>query len=213
MPPQTLHHVMNNFQFSIFKADAFGRLPDQGHRGFQKKRGYTLVELIVAVGLFALIMLLASGAYLMMISLNRHAQGIATGINNLSFAVETMTRDIRTGTAYSCGQSLGLGDCENGGSSFTFKNSNDVEVTYMRGVQEGTNGSVGDITQNGAILTDPSVNITDITGLVFYVTGTSKTDGEQPRVTIVISGTVSYAAGKTEPFTIQTGATMRGTDL
>ncbi|MDD2657220.1 MAG: prepilin-type N-terminal cleavage/methylation domain-containing protein [Candidatus Pacebacteria bacterium] len=178
------------------------------------KRAYTLVELIVAVGLFALIMLLASGAYLMMISLNRHAQGIATGIDNLSFAIETMTRNIRTGTAYSCGQSLGLGNCTGGGSSFTFKNSDDVEVTYTSGTQDGTNGPVGDITQSvaqiSAILTDPSV---DITGLTFYVDGTSSGDNQQPHVTISISGTVSYAAGKIEPFTIETGATMRGTDL
>ena len=62
--------------------------------------GYTLVELIVAVGLFALVMLLAAGAYLMMIGVNRQAQGIATGIDNLSFALETMTRSIRTGTNY-----------------------------------------------------------------------------------------------------------------
>ena len=96
----------------------------------QKKRGYTLIELIVAVGLFALVMLLASGAYIMMINLNRQAQAMATGMNNLSFALESMTRDVRTGTAYSCGLSLGLGDCTNGGGSLSFKNEGGTAVTY-----------------------------------------------------------------------------------
>ncbi|HVM58918.1 MAG TPA: prepilin-type N-terminal cleavage/methylation domain-containing protein, partial [Candidatus Paceibacterota bacterium] len=62
--------------------------------------GYTLVELIVAMGLFAIIMTLSTGAYLIMISVNRHAQAISTGIDNLSFALEDMTRTIRTGTVY-----------------------------------------------------------------------------------------------------------------
>ena len=169
------------------------------------KRGYTLVELIVAVGLFALVMLLASGAYLMMIGLNRHAQGVATGINTLSFALETMTRNIRTGFTYNCG---GLGDCPSGASSFSFKNANDAPVSYSlanAAIQETINGSVRS-------LTDPSVAISSLT---FYVVGTGKPPGDyqQPRVAITVSGTVSYGAGKTESFIIETGATMRGSDL
>lgn len=177
--------------------------------------GYTLIELIIATGLFALIMLLASGAYLMMIGLERQAQGIATGIDNLSFAIETMTRDIRTGSAYSCGVVLDQGDCVvSGGSSFTFTPSGGgASVTYALGTQSGPNGTtVGDITKDGAVLTDPSV---DITSLTFYVTGTSKSvsDNAQPRVTITISGKVLYGHGKSETFHIETGATMRGNDL
>jgi prepilin-type N-terminal cleavage/methylation domain-containing protein len=167
--------------------------------------GYTLIELIVAVGLFAIVMLLASGAYLMMISLNRHAQGIATGINNLSFAVETMTRSIRTGSLYSCG---GLGDCPGGASSFSFMDTNGLTVSYSladSAIQETIDGSA-------RTLTDPSVTVSSLT---FYVVGTGKPPGDyqQPRVTATMSGTVSYGAGKTEPFTVETSATMRGSDL
>lgn len=191
--------TMNNFQFSIFN--------------LQKKRGYTLIELIVAVGLFSLVMLLASGSYLMMIGLSRQAQGIAIGIDNLSFATEAMARDIRTGTSYNCG---GLGDCPGGASSFSFINSSGVLVSYEQGTQQGINSIVGDITKDGGVaLTDPSVNITSLT---FYTSESSSQtarqgDYQQPHVTIVVSGTVSYAAGKSEPFNIETGATMRGSDL
>ncbi len=169
------------------------------------KKGYTLVELMVAVGLFGVIMLLSSGAYLMLISLTRHSQGIATGINNLSFALETMTRTIRTGTGYDCGAAS---DCV--ASSFSFENSDGIPVSYGiadGAIQETLDGSV-------RTLTDPYLNISSLT---FYTTGTKKlsqgTDVNQPRVTIIVSGTVTYAAEKTESFTIQTGATMRGSDL
>jgi len=163
------------------------------------------VELIVAVGLFALIMTLASGAYLMMIGLNRQVQGIATGINNLSFALETMTRDIRTGTNYNCG---GLGNCPSGANSFSFTNANGSAVTY------NLSGTTLQKTVSGAAsaLTDPSVTISSLT---FYAFGTERvpSDYQQSRVTIIVSGTVTTGAGKTEPFSIETGATMHSSDL
>ena len=178
-----------------------------------KLRGYTLIELIVALGLFSFVMLLSSGAYLFMIGLNRQAQGVATGIDSLSFALETMTRTIRTGYAYSCDNCF-----PSPGNSLTLTSSGgEGTITYARGTQEGPNGIVGDIveTSTGAILTDPSVNVTS---LAFYVTGTKNADSPpddflQPHVTIVVSGTVIYGPDKTEAFNVQTGATMRGPDL
>lgn len=165
----------------------------------KNNRGFTLIEIVVSVGLFALIMMLASGAYFVMIHINRQAQSITTGINNLSFALETMTRTIRTGTNYSC---EGQGDCPNGGDSFSVTNSSGVTTTYTL--------SNGVITQNTIALTDPSVTVSSLT---FYAFGTGPGDDEQPRVTIVVSGTISSGPNKTESFTVETAATMRGTDL
>jgi len=170
-----------------------------------QQSGYTLVELIVAVGLFAFVMTLSSGAYLMMIGLNRQAQGIATGIDDLSFALETMTRDIRTGSAYSCG---GIGDCD-GMSSFSFVNRHGVSVTYSL-----SDASLVKMSNSvNSTLTDPSVTISS---LMFYAAGTRPAplgDYQQSHVVIIVSGTVSTGAGKEEPFTVETSATMRGTDI
>lgn len=171
---------------------------------FQKKKGgYTLIELIIAVGLFALIMTLASGAYLLMIGISRQTQGISTGIDNLAFAAETMTRTIRTGTDYSCGGGGG-GDCSGGDTSMSVRNPSGQTITYAL--------SSGAITQNGSPLTDPSVTVTALT---FYVEGTRvpPSDHTQPHATILISGTIASGPGKTESFTIETGATMRGSDI
>lgn len=169
------------------------------------QKGYTLIELIVAIGVFALVMTLSSGAYLMMIGLNRQAQGIATGIDSLSFALESMTRDIRTGSAYDCG---GAGDCPSGGNSFSFKNKSGTAVTYSLSgsTLEKTVGTTP------SPLTDPSVTISSLT---FYAVGTKPTpsDYEQSRVTIIVTGTVAAGAGKTQSFTVETGATMRGSDI
>ena len=171
--------------------------------GSKTVRGFTLVEMIISVGLFAVVMTLASGAYLIMIGVNRQAQNIATGINNLSFALETMTRTIRTGTSYGCPAQGN--DCS-GGTSFSVINQNGILVTYTE--------SGGAIMQDSLALTDSSVTVSS---LRFYASGTadrSSGDDRQPRVTIIVTGEVSSGPGRPpERFTVQTGATMRGSDI
>lgn len=174
--------------------------------------GYTLIELVVAVGLFSVIMTLASGAYFVMINVNRQAQGITTGINNLSFALETMTRTIRTNTRYSCNPSVSASaphGCVSGGNSrFYVTDPSGRRVKYSidgTSIVQEIDGGIGDP------LTDPSVTVSS---LRFYVSGPVPADDQQARVTIVVSGTVSSGpGGKTERFNVETGATMRGTDL
>lgn len=174
--------------------------------------GFTLIELIVALGLFAIVMTITTGAYLIMIGINRQAQAVATGVDSLSFALETMTRTIRTGTGYSCSSNPGAGvDCTSGWGVFsvTDANGDDEKFSLSSGaIQETTNGGTP------VALTDAQE--VKVTSLTFYAYGTkpeSSNDYEQPRVTISISGTVSSGPGKTEPFTIETLATMRGSDL
>jgi prepilin-type N-terminal cleavage/methylation domain-containing protein len=175
----------------------------------KRTRGYTLIELIVSVGLFALVMTLAAGAYVVVIGVNRQTQGISSGIDTLSFALETMTRTIRTGTSYGVGGPTFsvLSSSQNTTVSYALTNYTVNGVTY--GAITQTTGSSGAVP-----LTDPSVNITSLN---FYATGvnsySSNGDKTQARVTIVVSGTVSSGPGKTVSFTVQTSATMRGSDI
>ena len=181
-------------------------------------RGFTLIELIVSIGLFALIMTLAAGAYLIIIGVNRVAQASATGINSLSFTLDDMTRSIRTGTSYNCSSESG-GDCIYGGDTFYFTDASGNLVSYTVSNSATLCGApntrciVKTVNGVSATLTDPSV---DITTLSFYVTGTgtaAASDYTQPHVTFIIAGTVSTGPGKTKDFNIEAGASMRGIDL
>jgi prepilin-type N-terminal cleavage/methylation domain-containing protein len=158
-------------------------------------RGYTLIELIVAVGLFAIVMTMAAGAYLVMIGANRQAQALSTGMNNIGFVMEEMARSIRTGTEYSSG-------C--GVSSFTFKDQDGRLTTYTL--------SAGRIMKGSAPLTAPSVTVTR---LRFCAIGTdpAPTDTMQARVHIFIGGSVATGPGRIQAFDFETAATMRGSDL
>jgi prepilin-type N-terminal cleavage/methylation domain-containing protein len=181
----------------------------------RKNRGYTLIELMVSISIFAVVMTIAAGGYYIMISVNRHAQGVSTGVDNLSFALDAMTRGIRTGTAYSCGTSEGSGDCSTGGAAFTYTDQDKNTVTYQL---QGSSVQSTETPPDGGtpvsyLLTEPDVVVTS---LRFYVIGSqpeSTGDARQPYVTMVISGTVNVGPGSSEPFTIQTSAAMRGTDL
>lgn len=65
-------------------------------------KGFTLIEMMVAVGLFAIVMLIATAVIFSIINGNRKSQTINTVVNNLNFSLESMIRDIKTGYWYSC---------------------------------------------------------------------------------------------------------------
>ena len=64
------------------------------------KRGFTLLETVVAVGLFAVIMLVTVGAMLEVTKAQTKADRIREVQDNLRFTLESMTREMRTGKSY-----------------------------------------------------------------------------------------------------------------
>lgn len=61
-------------------------------------KGFTLIELMVSLSIFVIIMLSATSAYLSFIAYNRQAQTTSTVVNSVSFSIDNMARDMRTGT-------------------------------------------------------------------------------------------------------------------
>lgn len=68
--------------------------------------GFTLIEMIVSLALFSVVVTVAVGALLMLVSTNDQLQGEQSVMTNLSFALDSMTREIRTGTFYVCASSI-----------------------------------------------------------------------------------------------------------
>lgn len=65
-------------------------------------RGFTLIEMIVSLGVFAVVVTITTGALLTLIAANQRYQGQQSVMTNLSFALDSMTREIRTGYNYFC---------------------------------------------------------------------------------------------------------------
>lgn len=192
-----------------------------------RSQGFSLIELIVAVGLFSIVMMLIGGAYLIMIGTSRQAQGIASGINNLSFAVETMTRAIRTGVQYSCPAGVAGNSCSSQ-PTFQFKDSSGCFVAYGLGTGTtcgtGVSTSIGCITKTiqagcsiapgTSVLTDPSVNVKSLYFTAYGLNSLSAGDANQPYVRVIINAEVPVGPiSPPKQFSIESSATMRGADL
>ncbi len=172
------------------------------------KRGFTLVELLVSVGIFSVVMMIALGALLAISESDRRAETLKSVINNLNFSLDSMTRSIRTGTNYDasadCGSPSGT-DCTAppGSISLRYKDAGGHTVVYklqnatvMRSVDGAT----------FAAITAPEVVISK---LAFYVVGSPTGDGIQPKVNILLSGSVAVTSKLTSQFNLQTSVTQR----
>ncbi|MDD4989023.1 MAG: type II secretion system protein [Candidatus Pacebacteria bacterium] len=92
--------------------------------------GFTLIEMMVAVSIFAIIMTISMGALLNIISLNKKSQAVKTIMNNLNFALEEMSRDLRFGAGYDCVK-RGVGYSSSGSNCSSFSvNSPPTYVSF-----------------------------------------------------------------------------------
>ncbi len=182
-------------------------------------KGFTLIELMVSVAIFAIIMVISLGALLSISAADRKAETVASVMNNLNFAVESMSRNIRTGSDYRCGLGAEV-SCPNGAALIrAFNNGIYADVIYsfsvdpvICGQPTGTVGCIARSTDAGATyvaLTAPEVVISKLT---FYLRGAkfgSSGDNVQPNVVITVTGYVQISVTQKSSFNLQTSVTQR----
>ncbi|MBX9907059.1 type II secretion system GspH family protein [Patescibacteria group bacterium] len=184
------------------------------------KKGFTLVELLVSVALFSIVMMISIGSLLTLVDANRKVQALRVVTDNVAFAMDTMTRSIRTGYNYSCPASASsvnsanteVGpDCSGGGDGIEFTNSDGTDrIGYkydatLQAVLRSVDGS------SWERITAPEARIEK---LRFFVTGTTVNDAFQPIVTVILEGAAgtSSKASTLGSFNVQTTATQRVLD-
>lgn len=90
-------------------------------RSFITTAGFTLIEMIVSLGVFAVVVTIMVGAVLVLVSTNQQLQAEQSVMTNLSFALDTMTREMRTGYNYYC---AGRPNYSSGGTDAIFDEAN-----------------------------------------------------------------------------------------
>ena len=188
----------------------------------QLNRGYTIIETMIAVSLFLIVVTIAINSLLgANVSLNK-AKDMRSIIDNLSFIMEDMTRNIRTGTLYRCDDGInqnpaqGL-SCESGGI-FSFKETiTGDRWVYRIILDSGGESFYIDKSTDGGItyvrLTDSFVKMKAESG--FSVLGAetqAQGDDQQPFVTIRLVGEISFK-GIVSPFNLQTSVSQRSIDI
>ena len=185
----------------------------------QKNRGFSLIELLVAISLFAFVSVAAVSAMLAVVDGNKKARAMVDAMDNLSFALESMTRELRVGSNYSCN---GSGDCGAGspGTRIEFLTSEGSLMAYRL-----DNARIQRCGSSGIDCPNPLVNgnYVDMTGnnitidtFEVYVLGSAPAtaaDEEQPRAILVLSGTAGTQAKTDATFSIQTTVTQRFPDF
>ncbi len=74
----------------------------------QRQAGFSLIELLVSIGLFSVVITMAVGTMIILLDANAKAQNMNVLMTNLSFALDSMSREIRTGFAYYCNSQISL---------------------------------------------------------------------------------------------------------
>ncbi|HVV38925.1 MAG TPA: type II secretion system protein [Candidatus Paceibacterota bacterium] len=181
------------------------------------KRGFTLIELMVSVTIFTMVMVVSLGALLTISASERKAETLKSVMTNLNFALDSMSRSIRTGSNYdgftSCNPSLPISgiptptDCTAAGGSYAIAfqaidaslagcpaSGTPCIVVYCRGAGSTCSSSGTSLLRstdggnNFSAITAPEVQISNLS---FYVRGAPRGDGIQPIVTITLSGYIA----------------------
>lgn len=182
---------------------------------YAASRGFTLVEMIVAVGLFSVVMVVSITALLSLIDANRKAQALQSVMNNLNIALDGMVRSIREGSNYRCGgANPGDPDCpETPGTILYFTpNCAGSCSDWIYEFRDGRLWRSVDGTLGGEMpLTAPEVTIDSMS---MYVIGATRGDAVQPKVVIVVRGSAGFMKEQVRTnFHIQSTAVQRVLDI
>lgn len=194
------------------------------HIKYKRKtnRGFTIVEVLVSFAVFTLVITGSIGAMVAIINANRKTQALQLVINNLNFALESMTRIIRIGHGYHCRSDLPGSfsafaiplDCPGGGTYLAVESSrgdisNSLDQVVFRHIETRIERST-DSGQTWFPITAPEVLINDFK---FTAVGTDSSDNKQPIVTITINGSAGISQKTITEFKIQTSVSQRIVDF
>ena len=183
-----------------------------------KQGGFTLVELMVSLAIFSIVITISIGTLLVMIDVNAKAQALYSSTTNLSFALDSIAREVRTSYAYNCQTTFendgipnqgATQNCSTGGGQLlAFIRESDNEQSGYR-----KSGSSLERYQDGSWI--PITSEQDVIIEVFDVTvqHAGVGDGEQPTVDIFIQGKVNNGLDVDTDFSIQTHIVSRQLDI
>ena len=196
--------------------------PARCRRGSGSQRAFTLVELIVALSVFMILVLLGGGALIRIIDAHAKTQSLQLVMNNLNYTVESMSRSIRFGHSYDCGEAGGSENCATGTEGESKLNhqfgweENAQDIVYKLAAYDDATNEDPETYTRGAIwkqvddgvwqkLTSAEVDINELTFYVFDVGD----DGDHPRVTVIIKGKAGIKESVSSEFTLQTTVNQR----
>lgn len=188
-----------------------------------RQAGFTLIELMVSLMIFVVVVLAAVGSLYSVNSASKKVQAMRSVLDNLTFAIEAISRTVRTSSSVVCGGSSNTSGSPN--CLFLDQDINtmllvgstlgsETLVEYRLGVHPNGNGAIQKRYQETGVwtnwisLTAPEINVEKLN---FYVDGAEPTDNIQTNVQMFIQGE-AIAGGESSPFAVQTYISERATE-
>lgn len=157
-----------------------------------KESGLTMIELIVAIGIFGLVIEMVAGIFIVSIISQRRIIALRNVEDNVRFTIEIIAREIRTGVNFS-----------GGGSALSFTNAAGQSIVYRLNI-----GTIEKSVNGGSTFSAVTGSEITVNYLNFYLAGQALGDGLQPRITIVI-GVTGQVGNQTANLKIQTTISER----
>lgn len=169
-------------------------------------KGFTLIEIIVSLSVFSAVILIVLGAVISIMNLQRKTNAFRAAQENLSYAFESIAKEIRTGSKYR------NTDNQADSSSLDFINDQAQHVFYrLNGGQiEKCVDEVGVAICTNSFLPLTSTEIS-IDSLHFTITGVG-VDQNQPRIRMLVFGEVGKGTKYSSTLFLQTVVTQRKLD-
>ncbi|MCA9361351.1 prepilin-type N-terminal cleavage/methylation domain-containing protein [Candidatus Kaiserbacteria bacterium] len=185
-------------------------------------KGFSLIEVLVSLSIFTIVVTVSVGTLLVLIDANTKSQSQQNVMTNVTFALDSMVRDIRTGSDYYCDDadsnpnpdSDDVKDCAAGDTFFAFNEGGNSltagkgssRIAYRLSEIDGVGAIERRLgTGSWSRVTAPLVDITD---LRFTLTGSARlsvaSDVVAPTLTIYITGQSGGAGDLGADFVIQT---------
>jgi len=177
------------------------------------QKGFTLVELMVSLAVFSIVMLISTGVLLIMLDVNAKGQALYSSYSNLAFALDSMTREIRTGRNYYCTTTTGDGD-----TYFSNDSVNNCASGSMIVFNKGwSNERLGYRLSNGRLeqrvassdwfpITGDEI---EVTSFALTVSDTGTGNSAQPSVNVAVTGNVYNGLSDPTSFDISTRVVQR----
>ncbi len=177
------------------------------------KKGFTLIEILISVGIFAVLVTVALGSIASIFDANRKSQSLKAIITNLNFAVEVMAREIRFGENYHCGEDGDIEEpqnCSSGSDFISFLSAEGIQIAYTVEDSQLKKSEDGGETFLG--VTAPDITIEH---LKFFVLGAGQVlENEflQPKVIILLRGYAGSKPTTQSTFILETSISQRVLD-
>ncbi len=135
-------------------------------KSLYKQSGFTLVEMIVSLAIFAIVVTVSVGALLVLVGTNQRLQGEQNVMTNLSFALDSMTREIRTGSHYYCFANLNSSQITTNGNSLDSALTNQSTGAYL--VSDCSQGNNSDLQYHGLAFIEGGDSISGTGNRIVY---------------------------------------------